>query len=81
MDGGGQGIRQFIDIGSGLPTQDNTHEVVQRVAPGARVVYVDNDPMVAAHAGELLAGDGPTALVMADLRDPDAVLGHPDLRR
>jgi len=76
-----QGIRQFIDIGSGLPTRDNTHGVVQRVAPGTRVVYVDNDPMVAAYAGELLAGDGTTSVITADLRDPDAVLTDPALRR
>lgn len=75
------GIRQFIDLGSGLPTQNNTHESVRRVVPGARVVYVDIDPMVAAHAGTLLAGDGSTAVITADLREPDAVLGHPDLRR
>jgi S-adenosyl methyltransferase len=76
-----RGIRQFIDIGSGLPTQDNTHGVVQRAAPGTRVVYVDNDPMVAAYAGELLAGDGTTAVITADLRDPDAVLADPALWR
>jgi S-adenosyl methyltransferase len=76
-----QGIRQFLDIGSGLPTQDNTHEWVQRVAPQARVVYVDNDPMVAAHADALLAPGETTAVIMADLRDPDALLGHPDLLR
>jgi S-adenosyl methyltransferase len=76
-----QGIRQFLDLGSGLPTQSNTHESVHRVAPGARVVYVDNDPTVAAHAGKLLAGDGTTAVILADLREPDVVLGHPDLRR
>jgi hypothetical protein len=76
-----RGITQFIDLGSGLPTQNNTHESVRRVLPGARVVYVDIDPMVAAHAGSLLAGDGSTAVITADLRQPDAVLGHPDLRR
>ena len=76
-----QGIRQFIDIGSGLPTQNNTHEAVRRVAPDARVVYVDNDPMVAAHSGPLLAGDGTTTLIMADIREPDSVLGDPELRR
>ena len=74
------GIRQFIDIGSGLPTQDNTHEAVHAIAPGAHVVYVDNDPMVAAYAGKLLVPDGTTAVITMDLRDPDAVLGHPDLR-
>jgi len=76
-----RGIEQFIDIGSGLPTQNNTHEAVHKVAPQARVVYVDSDPMVAAHAGPLLAGDGTTTVITADLRNPDAVLGHPALTR
>jgi S-adenosyl methyltransferase len=76
----GQGIRQFLDIGSGLPTQSNTHQTVQAVDPAARVVYVDNDPIVAAHSGALLADNGTTALIVADLRDPDAILGHPRLR-
>jgi len=76
-----QRIRQFIDLGSGLPTQNNTHQVVQAVVPTARVVYVDSDPMVAQLSAELLAGDERTALVSADLRDPDTVLGHPDLLR
>lgn len=76
-----QGIRQFLDLGSGLPTQNNTHQSVRRVAPGVRVVYVDNDPMVAAHAGPLLARDGSTAVITADLRDPDTVLGHPQVRQ
>jgi S-adenosyl methyltransferase len=74
-----RGIRQFIDIGSGLPTQNNTHEAVHKVAPQARVVYVDNDPMVAAHADALLAEDGTTAVITADLRDPGALLAHPSL--
>src|SRR5258708_4796301 len=74
-----RGIRQFIDIGSGLPTQNNTHEAVHKVAPEARVVYVDYDPMVAAHADALLADDGTTTLITADLRDPGALLGHPSL--
>jgi hypothetical protein len=76
----GQGIRQFIDIGSGLPTQNNTHEAVHQVAPDARVVYVDVDPMVLTYAPELLADDGTTAVINADLRDPDAVLSNPELR-
>jgi len=76
-----QGIRQFLDIGSGLPTQNNTHESVHKVDPQARVVYVDNDPMVAAHAGTLLAGDGTTAVILADLREFKALLSHPDLLR
>jgi hypothetical protein len=76
-----QGIGQFLDLGSGLPTENNTHEAVRRVAPDARVVYVDVDPMVAAHSAPLLAEDGSTTLITADLRDPDAVLEHPELRR
>jgi S-adenosyl methyltransferase len=75
------GIRQFIDIGSGLPTQNNTHQAVQNVVPDARVVYIDIDPIVAACGAPLLAGDGTTALVTADLRDPAAVLAAPEIRR
>lgn len=75
-----KGIRQFIDIGAGLPTQGNTHQVVRRTAPDARVVYVDHDPMVLAHAQQLLGDTASTTLVLADLRDPDGVLGHPGLR-
>jgi S-adenosyl methyltransferase len=75
-----QGIGQFIDIGSGLPTQSNTHGVVQKIIPRARVAYVDHDPMVAAYAGELLSHDGTTAVINADLRDVDAVLDNPALR-
>jgi S-adenosyl methyltransferase len=71
-----QGIRQFIDIGSGLPTPSNTHGVVQRVAPDARVAYVDHDPMIGAYAGELLADDGTTVVLTADLRQPDVVLSE-----
>jgi hypothetical protein len=74
------GLRQFIDLGSGLPTQSNTHEAVQAVAPGARVVYVDNDPLVAVYAGQLLAADETTAVVTRDLRDTAAVLADPALR-
>lgn len=75
-----QGIRQFIDIGSGLPVQSNTHEAVRAVAPGARVVYIDNDPAVLVYSAELLADDGTTAVIQADLRDPGGVLNHPELR-
>jgi S-adenosyl methyltransferase len=71
------GIRQFIDLGSGLPTQSNTHHAVHKVAPAARVVYVDHDPMVAAYAAELLTDDGTTAVITADLREPDAILAAP----
>jgi S-adenosyl methyltransferase len=72
-----KGLRQFLDLGSGLPTQNNTHTAVHKVAPDARVVYVDIDPMVAAHAQALLAHDGTTAVVAADLRDLDALLRDP----
>jgi O-methyltransferase involved in polyketide biosynthesis len=70
------GIRQFLDIGTGLPTADNTHEVAQRAAPEARIVYVDNDPVVLAHARALLTSspEGKTDYVAADLRDTDTIL-------
>jgi S-adenosyl methyltransferase len=68
-------IRQFLDIGTGLPSANNTHEVAQRVAPKSRVVYVDNDPVVLAHARAMLTStQGVTAYVDADLHDPDAIL-------
>jgi len=72
------GIRQFLDVGTGLPTADNTHEVAQRVAPEARIVYVDNDPLVLAHARALLTStpEGATAYVHADLRDPEKILAE-----
>jgi S-adenosyl methyltransferase len=70
------GVRQFLDIGTGLPAADNTHEVAQRAAPAARVVYVDNDPMVNLHAQVLLtsAPTGACDYLQADLRDPDRIL-------
>jgi hypothetical protein len=73
---GEAGIRQFLDIGTGLPTANNTHEVAQAVAPDAHVVYVDNDPLVLAHARALLrsAPEGRTLYLDADMNDPDAVL-------
>jgi hypothetical protein len=73
------GTRQFIDLGSGLPTQGNVHEIAQAAAPGSRVVYVDNDPMVVAHSRALLAGDN-TVAIEGDLRQPDKVLEHPEVR-
>ena len=76
---GEAGIRQFIDLGSGLPTQGNVHEIAQAAAPDARVVYVDNDAMVVTHSRALLAGDN-TAAIEADLRDPDSVMRHPEVR-
>jgi hypothetical protein len=71
-----RGIRQFLDIGTGLPTARNTHQVAQEVDPAARIVYVDNDPMVLLHARALLAGtrEGSTNYVDADARDPEAIL-------
>jgi len=74
------GIRQFLDIGSGLPTVGNTHEIVQKVATDARVVYVDIDPMVALISADLLGGSATATVVTADLRDPATVLGDRDLR-
>ncbi|MFG1665291.1 SAM-dependent methyltransferase [Streptomyces sp. Y7] len=70
------GIRQFLDVGTGLPTAQNTHEVAQQLAPEARIVYVDNDPMVLAHARALLYStqEGATAYVDADVADPDRIL-------
>lgn len=74
------GIRQFLDIGSGLPTQVNTHDVVRRVSDDATVVYVDNDAAVAAQATDLLAGDAHTAFVVGDLRKTDELLRNPEVR-
>jgi hypothetical protein len=72
------GIRQFLDIGTGLPAADNTHEVSQAVAPESRVVYVDNDPLVLAHARALLTSrpEGVTAYLDADIADPGAILAQ-----
>jgi hypothetical protein len=73
---GEEGVRQFLDIGTGLPTAENTHEVAQSLAPDARVVYVDNDPIVLAHARALLAGspEGVTEYIDADAHSPDRIL-------
>jgi hypothetical protein len=72
------GIRQFLDIGTGIPSANNTHEVAQSVAPTARIVYVDNDPIVLTHARALLTSDpaGATDYIDADLRDPQGILAH-----
>jgi O-methyltransferase involved in polyketide biosynthesis len=77
-----KGIRQFLDIGTGLPTTGNVHEVAQRVAPESRIVYVDNDPLVLVHARALLTSspEGRTAYIPADLRDPAAILTNPVTR-
>ena len=74
-----QGIRQFLDIGTGLPTQENVHEVALRKAPGSRIVYVDNDPIVLAHARALLACDAQTIAVAGDLREPESILDNPEV--
>jgi S-adenosyl methyltransferase len=73
------GIVQFLDIGTGLPTQGNVHQVAQAVNPDARVVYVDNDPMVLAHSRALKTG-GNTVVIEADLRQPQVILDHPGTR-
>jgi SAM-dependent methyltransferase len=75
------GVRQFLDLGTGLPTSDNVHQVAQRIDPAARIVYVDNDPTVVVHAKALLAHPSKNvAVVHADLRDPGAVLGAAETR-
>ena len=74
------GIRQFLDIGTGLPTQGNVHEVAQEVAPDARVVYVDADPVVLVHGRALLAGSDKVIIIQADLRRPEELLDDPELR-
>jgi hypothetical protein len=73
------GIRQFIDIGAGLPTQANVHEVAHQVDPAARVVYVDNDPVIRVHGQALLHSVDTATIIEADLRDPDKILEHPEL--
>jgi SAM-dependent methyltransferase len=75
-----QGIRQFLDIGSGLPTQENVHQIVHRIIPDARVAYVDNDPIVLAHGRALLIDNPHTTVVQADMREPKALLNHPEVR-
>ncbi|MFF8941452.1 SAM-dependent methyltransferase [Streptomyces sp. NPDC014864] len=75
------GIRQFLDHGSGLPTQDNVHQVAQRIDPTTHVVYVDNDPMVLVHGRALLQQDERTAVIHADLRQTDEIFSHPDTER
>ncbi|WP_199431471.1 SAM-dependent methyltransferase [Qaidamihabitans albus] len=74
---GPAGMDQFLDLGSGLPTVENTHEVAQRVNPDARVVYVDNDPVVSAHGRALLEENDRTHFVEMDLTEPERVLAHP----
>ncbi|GII93444.1 SAM-dependent methyltransferase [Sinosporangium siamense] len=77
------GIRQFLDIGTGIPTAGNIHDVSQSIAPESRVLYVDHDPIVLAHARALMASrpEGRTEFIMADLREPEAILAHPTLEK
>jgi hypothetical protein len=73
----GAGIRQFLDIGSGIPTEGNVHEVAQAAARDSRVAYVEVDPVAIAHSKVILAGDDQTAIIEADLREPEKILTHP----
>jgi S-adenosyl methyltransferase len=74
------GIRQFLDMGSGLPTQANVHEVARRFRPDARVAYIDNDPIVLSHGRALLAADESTAVITADMTEPERILADPQVR-
>ncbi len=78
---GEAGLRQLLDIGSGLPTADNVHEIAQRIDPATRVVYLDNDPVVLSHARALLADEQATFVAEGDLRDPEGILANPDIRK
>jgi hypothetical protein len=75
------GVRQFIDIGTGLPTRNNVHQVAREAHPDARVVYVDKDPIVSVHARALIPGDGSTVFLLEDVMHTEEILNHPDTRR
>lgn len=75
-----RGIRQFLDIGTGLPSMDSVHEVAQSLAPESRIAYVDNDPVVLAHARDMLNGVPGTMIANHDLREPEAIIGDPAIR-
>jgi SAM-dependent methyltransferase len=75
------GVRQFLDIGSGIPTMGHVHEIAQAAAPESRVVYVDIDPVAVAHSRDILAGNDRAAVVHEDIRRPDAILGAPEVAR
>jgi S-adenosyl methyltransferase len=75
------GIRQFLDIGSGIPAGGNVHEVAAEAGPGSRVAYADIDPVAVAHAATMLAGRDDTGVIRADVRDPAMILAHPEVRR
>jgi hypothetical protein len=77
----GAGVRQFLDIGSGMPTVGNVHEIAQGIAPQSRVVYVDIDPVAVAESLEILAGNPDAMAIQADLRAPQAILEHPQVRK
>lgn len=76
-----QGVRQFLDIGSGIPTVANVHEVAQEQHPECRVVYVDRDPVAVAHSELIVAGNDRTGVLQADMRDPESILNDPEVRR
>jgi SAM-dependent methyltransferase len=75
------GVRQFLDIGSGIPTVGNVHEIAQRVAPESRVVYVDVDPVAVAHSREILSGNDRATVLREDLRNPERILTHPEVTK
>jgi SAM-dependent methyltransferase len=77
----GQGIDQFLDVGSGIPTVGNVHEIAQEIDPSARVVYVDVDPVAVRHSEEILRGNANTAVIQADARETQAILNHPEVSR
>lgn len=77
----GEGVTQFIDVGSGIPTADHVHEVAQHANPESRVVYVDRDPVAVAHSRAILADDTHTTVIHADLRQPELIIGNADVRK
>lgn len=76
-----RGIRQFLDLGSGIPTVGNVHEIAQEADPQARVVYVDNEPVAISHSTQLLEGNDRATAILADMRDPAGILEHPQTRQ
>ena len=76
-----QGIDQFLDLGSGIPTVGNVHEIAQQANPSASVVYVDNEPVAVTHSRTILQGNSKATVIQADIRQPDVILGHPETRR
>src|SRR5215204_5210407 len=76
-----QGIDQFLDLGSGIPTVGNVHEVAQQANPSARVVYVDNEPVAITHSRTILQDNPKATVIQADIRQPDVILSHPEIQR